>query len=52
MQVYAPNKAEAAQFKAATQKPVIEYVEKQVGRTWIDKLFKAIKAAETELAKN
>jgi len=52
MEVYAPNKAEAAQFKAATQKPVIDYVEKQIGRAWIDKLFKAIKEAEADLAKD
>jgi tripartite ATP-independent transporter DctP family solute receptor len=52
MEVYAPNKAEAAQFKAATQAPVIEYVEKQIGRAWIDKLFKAIKEAEADLAKD
>jgi len=52
MQVYAPNKAEAAEFKAATQGPVIDYVEKQIGRVWIDKLFKAIKEAEADLAKD
>jgi tripartite ATP-independent transporter DctP family solute receptor len=52
MEVYAPNNAEAAQFKAATQAPVIDYVEKQIGRAWIDKLFKAIKEAEADLAKD
>jgi len=52
MEVYAPNKAEAAQFKAVTQAPVIDYVEKQIGRAWIDKLFKAIKEAEADLAKD
>lgn len=52
MEVYAPNRAEAAQFKTATQAPVIDYVEKQIGREWIDKLFKAIKEAEADLAKD
>ena len=51
MEVYAPTAAERAQFKAATQKPVRDYVETQIGKTWIDKLMKAIKEAETELAK-
>jgi TRAP-type transport system periplasmic protein len=51
MQVYAPNAAERAQFKAATQKPVRDYVATQVGTAWIDKLMKAIGEAEAELAK-
>ena len=51
MQVYAPTAAERAQFKAATQKPVRDYVESQIGKTWIDKLTKAISEAEAELAK-
>ena len=29
----------------------MEFLEKQVGKTWIDKLMKAIKEAEAELAK-
>jgi TRAP-type C4-dicarboxylate transport system substrate-binding protein len=51
MEVYAPTAAERAQFKAATQKPVMDYVESQIGRTWIDRLLKAVKDAEAELAK-
>jgi TRAP-type C4-dicarboxylate transport system substrate-binding protein len=51
MEVYAPNAKEREQFKAATQKPVMEYIEKQIGKPWIDKLMSAIKQAETELAK-
>jgi TRAP-type C4-dicarboxylate transport system substrate-binding protein len=51
MQVYAPTAAERAQFKTATQKPVMDYVESQIGRTWIDRLLKAVKDAEAELAK-
>jgi TRAP-type C4-dicarboxylate transport system substrate-binding protein len=52
MQIYSPNAAELAQFRAATQKPVMDYVESQIGRTWIDKLLKAIKVAEADLAKD
>jgi len=52
MQIYSPNAAELAQFRAATQKPVMDYVESQIGKPWIDRLLKAVKDAETELAKN
>ncbi len=38
-------------FRQATQKPVIDYIEKQIGKPWIDKLQKAVKAAEVELQK-
>lgn len=51
MEVYSPTPHERNLFREAAQKPVIEYVEKQVGRIWIDKLMKAIKEAEAELAK-
>src|SRR5512139_1698880 len=51
MQVYSPTAAERAQFKAACQKPVMDYVESQIGKTWIDRLLKAVKDAEAELAK-
>jgi hypothetical protein len=30
----------------------MDYVESQIGRTWIDKLLKAVKEAEADLAKN
>jgi len=46
MEIYSPTDEEKAQFREATQKPVIEYLEKQVGRTWIDKVLKAVKEAE------
>jgi hypothetical protein len=29
----------------------MEYIEKQIGRPWIDKLVKAVKEAEAELSK-
>lgn len=49
MEVYAPSDSERAMFRAASQQPVIEYLEKQIGRLWIDKLQKAIKEAEGEI---
>ncbi len=51
MEIYSPNQKERAMFREAAQKPVIEYIEKQIGRTWVDKLLKAVKEAEAELAK-
>jgi len=51
MEIYSPNPKERAMFREAAQKPVIEYIEKQIGKAWIDKLMKAVKQAETELAK-
>jgi tripartite ATP-independent transporter DctP family solute receptor len=51
MEIYSPNPKERAMFRDAAQKPVIEYIEKQIGKTWIDKLLKAVKEAETELAR-
>jgi len=51
MEVYSPTPKERAMFRDAAQKPVIEYVEKQIGRAWIDKLMKAVKEAEAELTK-
>jgi TRAP-type transport system periplasmic protein len=50
MEIYSPTAKEKAMFREATQKPVIEYLEKQIGRTWIDKVMKAVKEAETALA--
>lgn len=49
MEVYSPTDSERAQFRAAAQPPVIDYLEKQIGRQWIDKLQKAIKDAEAEV---
>lgn len=48
MQVYSPSDSEKAMFREASQKPAIEFLEKQVGRPLIDKLFKAIKEAEAD----
>jgi tripartite ATP-independent transporter DctP family solute receptor len=49
MEVYAPSDSEKALFRDAAQQPVVEYLEKQIGRPWIDKLQKAIKEAEAEM---
>jgi hypothetical protein len=51
MTVYAPTVAEKEMFKTATQKPVIEYIESQIGKDWVEKLNKAIRDAEAELKK-
>lgn len=51
MEIYSPSEKERAMFREAAQKPVIEYIEKQVGKAWVDKLMKAVKEAEAELAK-
>lgn len=51
MEVYSPTPKERAMFRDAAQKPVIEYVEKQIGRTWVDKLLKAVKEAEAAVVK-
>jgi tripartite ATP-independent transporter DctP family solute receptor len=51
MQIYSPTPKERAMFREAAQKPVIDYIEKQVGKTWINKLMKAVKEAEAELAR-
>ena len=50
MEVYTPTAAELAQFRAAAQPPVIEYLEKQIGRPWIDKVLNAVKQTEAALA--
>jgi tripartite ATP-independent transporter DctP family solute receptor len=46
MEVYVPTPKEKAAFREATQKPIIEYLEKQVGQPWIDKALNAVKSAE------
>lgn len=51
MQIYKPTPREIAMFRDATQKPVIEYLEKQVGKPWIDKVTKAIQEAEADLSR-
>lgn len=50
MEVYSPTAKEKAMFREMAQKPVIEYLEKQIGRTWIDKAMRAVKEAEAAAA--
>jgi len=50
MEIYSPTAAEKAQFRAAAQPAVIEYLEKQIGRPWIDKVLNAVKQTEAALA--
>jgi tripartite ATP-independent transporter DctP family solute receptor len=50
MEVYAPTAAEKAQFRAVAQPAIIEYLEKQIGRPWIDKVLNAVKQTEAALA--
>jgi TRAP-type transport system periplasmic protein len=51
MEIYAPTAKEKVMFREAAQKPIIEYLEKQIGRTWIDKILKAVKEAEAVVGK-
>ena len=51
MEVYVPTPKEKAAFRDAAQKPVIEYLEKQIGRPWIDKVLNAVKSAEATVEK-
>ena len=51
MEVYVPTPKEKAAFRDAAQKPVIEYLEKQIGRPWIDKVLNAVKSAEAAVEK-
>jgi TRAP-type C4-dicarboxylate transport system substrate-binding protein len=50
MEVYVPTAAEKAQFRTVAQPAVIEFLEKQVGRPWIDKVLNAVKQTEAALA--
>jgi tripartite ATP-independent transporter DctP family solute receptor len=49
MQVYAPTSKERAEFKNATQGPVIEWMKGQVDPAWIEKVQAAVKDAETKI---
>lgn len=51
MEVYVPTPAQKAALKAAAQPAIIEYLEKQVGRPWIDKVLNAVKETESGLDK-
>ena len=51
MEIYTPNAKELAMFREAAQKPLTEYVEKQIGKEWVDKILKAAKESEASLSK-
>jgi len=51
MEIYVPTPQEKAAFRDAAQKPIIEYLEKQIGRPWIDKALNAVKETEASLEK-
>jgi tripartite ATP-independent transporter DctP family solute receptor len=46
--VYTPTGDELAQFKTATQQPVIDWLKTKVDPKWIDGLLAAVKEAETK----
>lgn len=49
MMVYSPTSEERAEFKKATQGPVIEWMKGQIGSEWIDKVMQAVDQAEAKL---
>jgi len=44
--VYTPTAAELAEFRAATQQPVIDWLKTKVDQKWIDGMLAAVKDAE------
>ena len=46
--VYTPTADELAQFKAATQQPVIDWLKTKVDQKWIDGILAAVHDAETK----
>lgn len=44
MQVYVPTPAQIGEFRKLAQPPVKEWAEKEIGKDYVDKLFKAIEA--------
>ncbi len=51
MTVYSPTAGERAEFKKATQGPVIDWMKTQVDPRWIEKVTAASATAEAELGK-
>lgn len=49
MQVYTPTAAELAQFRQASQGPVIQWIKGEVDPRWVDDFLKAIEDARTGL---
>jgi C4-dicarboxylate-binding protein DctP len=50
MEIYTPTAAEKEAFRKASQGPVRDWVVKNVGQEWVDRLDVALKEAEKELA--
>lgn len=46
--VYVPTTDEIAQFKTATQKPIIDWLKTTVDPTWVDAILAAVKDAEAK----
>ena len=44
MQVYVPTPAQVGEFRKLAQPPVKEWAEKEIGKDYVDNLFKAIEA--------
>jgi len=49
MEIYTPTAAEKEQFRKIAQPAVIDYLEKQIGRTWVDKVLNAVRQTEEGL---
>jgi tripartite ATP-independent transporter DctP family solute receptor len=49
MEIYSPTAEERAQFKEATQGPVIEWMKTQIDPEWVDKVMQAVEQVEAEL---
>jgi TRAP-type transport system periplasmic protein len=46
MQVYVPTSAQVAEFRKLAQPPVRQWAEKEIGKDYVDSLFKAIDATK------
>jgi C4-dicarboxylate-binding protein DctP len=46
MQVYTPTAAQVAEFRKLAQPPVKQWAEKEIGKEYVDSLFKAIDATK------
>lgn len=51
MKVYVPNAEEMRQFKELSQPAVLEYLKKEIGEEWINKVVKAVKEMEEKQKK-
>ena len=49
--IYAPTRAEKAEWKRITQQSGIQWLKKNIGREWVDAVLKATKQAEKDLVR-